>query len=250
MAEMYVKAQTSDEEGTFDGVLSTYGNLDLVGDICEKGCFDDSLKAHGTKFPLLYQHNYDEPIGSFDVVSADDALRIKGHINMETQRGRETYALLKAGDISGLSIGYSIPEGGYHWDDDGIRHLLKVDLREGSVVTFPANPLATATAKGLMKAMAVQCKGMSAEDRARALDALRSAISSKDGGEEEKPKDPPAGDPGNGDGGKPKDPDGDKDGDGAGDDAGSEDGWEEVRSAVQALMDALDRALSAGSDEE
>lgn len=225
MAEFHVKAAPEGTEGEFSGVLSTYGNIDLVGDICEPGCFDEALKAHGPKYPLLYQHNADEPIGSFDVVSSDGALTVKGRINMGTQKGREAYALLKAGDIDGLSIGYSVPEDGYRWDDDGVRHLLKVDLREGSIVTFPANPLATAQAKSIMGRMADACKGMDAGTRAKALDALRDALSkSEDDGDDEGPKDPE----------EPKA------------DEGADDAWEDVRGAVQDLLDALDRALGNG----
>ena len=143
-----VKALAESSEGAFFGDLSVYGNVDDVGDIVERGAFDDSLRVK-THYPLLWQHDMTEPIGSFDVVSSDgDALKIDGKFNLQTQRGREAYALLKANDINGLSIGYTVDD--YKYDESGIRHLQKITLHEGSLVSFPANRLATAQAKQMV----------------------------------------------------------------------------------------------------
>lgn len=133
------------EDGSFDGILSTYGNLDLVGDICEKGCFDKTLQTGGLKRTLLRDHDWTKVIGYFDVVDSTDALRIKGHICTDTQLGKETFALMKFGAIDGLSIGYYAND--YSYDRNGVRHLTEVDLREGSVVGDPANPEARIQAK-------------------------------------------------------------------------------------------------------
>lgn len=135
------------EDGRFRGVLSTYGNIDEVGDICEPGCYDSSISKRGVKRTLLWQHNWNEPIGSFEVTSTENELSIEGSFNMDVSKGREGYALLKRGDINGLSIGFTIQD--YEYDADGIRHLKTVDLWEGSLVTFPANTLATAEAKSM-----------------------------------------------------------------------------------------------------
>ena len=63
---------------------------------------------------------------------------------METQRGKEAHALMKAGAVDGLSIGFAIRDS--EFDDDGVRHLKNVELMEVSVVTFPMNELAQVTA--------------------------------------------------------------------------------------------------------
>lgn len=139
-----VSIKSTGEGNTFEGDLSTYGNVDSYGDVCEPGCFDDSIKLKGSKFPLLWQHNASEPIGHLIVESTEPTLKIKGDINLDVARGKEAYSLLKRGDIQGLSIGY-VPVD-YYYDDDGIRRLLKLDLKEGSVVTFPANELAAVAA--------------------------------------------------------------------------------------------------------
>ncbi len=139
----------SESDGTFSGVLSTYGNVDLVGDICEKGCFDASLSKKGTHFPLLFNHNDSDPIGSFNVIDSGESLAISGKFNLEVQRAKEIHALVKAGDVNGLSIGYIPVKATF--DENGVRHLLEVDLYEGSITPFPANPLATAEAKKMGK---------------------------------------------------------------------------------------------------
>ncbi len=132
--------------GTIQGCLSRYGNIDLVGDVCEPGCFDDSLQKR-TIYPTLWQHDQVEPIGHFTATDSKDGLMIQGSLNQDVQRGREAYSLIKNGDISGLSIGYTPDE--FVYDKDGIRHLTKVTLWEGSVVTFPANPEASVEAKNM-----------------------------------------------------------------------------------------------------
>lgn len=176
-----VKALAESSEGAFFGDLSVYGNVDDVGDIVERGAFDECLRVK-THYPLLWQHDMTEPIGSFDVVSADgDALKIDGKFNLQTRRGAEAYALLRKNDVNGLSIGYTVDN--YEYDPDGIRHLQKVVLHEGSFVTFPANRLATAQAKQMVQRLQnMEQKSryaglpflgkMSEEDRLEALEQL------------------------------------------------------------------------------
>lgn len=41
-----------------------------------------------------------------------------------------------------MSIGYSVPEGGWRRRHDGVRELTRLELLEVSLVTAPANPYA------------------------------------------------------------------------------------------------------------
>jgi uncharacterized protein len=62
---------------------------------------------------------------------------------LESPRGREAYALLKAGALNGLSIGFVSRKHAWGTGDTAdIRTLQEVDLWEVSPVTFPANSLA------------------------------------------------------------------------------------------------------------
>lgn len=128
------------EEGTFTGYGSIFGNLDSYGEKVLPGAFGESLARHkreGTKPLMLWQHNPDEPIGVWDDLAEDGTgLKGTGRLVLETGRGREAHALLKAGAIRGLSIGYREVE----VEPDGNNRLLKkLDLMEISVVSFPAN---------------------------------------------------------------------------------------------------------------
>lgn len=76
---------------------------------------------------------------------------MRGKLNMGVQRGKEAYALLKEGDIDGLSIGYRIKE--YSVDtDSGVWTLEKLDLMEVSVVSIGANEDATISSVKAAKA--------------------------------------------------------------------------------------------------
>lgn len=145
MQSSIIEVKADGDEGSFGGLLSTYGNIDSVGDVCEPGCYDRTVSERGTKRPLLWQHDQAHPIGSFEITTTEGALAIAGRINLGVSTGRDAYALLKAGDIDGLSIGYIARD--YDYDDQGVRHLKDVDLLEGSLVTIPANDLARAQAK-------------------------------------------------------------------------------------------------------
>lgn len=179
MQERIIEVKASPETpGAFKGVLSTYGNVDDVGDVCEKGCYDRTIRERGIKRPYLWQHDQKEPIGSFVITSSDADLSIEGRFNMDVAKGREGYALLKAEDITGLSIGYVARD--YYYDEKGIRHLTDVDLLEGSLVTIPANSLAQAQAKaGRMEKMSrfaqmQSLRGLTEEQRKAVLTELDS----------------------------------------------------------------------------
>lgn len=131
------------ETGEFEGYGSTFGGEpDAYGDVIAEGAYAESLAAHkakGTMPKLFWQHNADEPIGKWVNAEEDDhGLLMRGKLNMDVQRGREAHALLKAGDIDGLSIGYRIKE--YSVDtDSGVWTLEKLDLVEVSIVSVGAN---------------------------------------------------------------------------------------------------------------
>ena len=131
----------ADDEGTITGYGSVFGNTDSYGDRIEPGAFMASLTKRKPK--MLWQHNMDEPIGSWDEVSEDDkGLRMKGRIAVKTTRGRDAVELVKAGALDGLSIGFRVAD----YEMDGNNRVLKgIDLYEVSLVTMPGNALASIT---------------------------------------------------------------------------------------------------------
>ena len=141
-----LKAETDDEEGTFEGYGSVFNNIDLGNDIIKPGAFTKSIKSRGLRgVKLLYQHKTDMPIGVFEEIIEDErGLRVKGKLALKTQAGREAYELLKMGALDGLSIGFRVSPEQVSYDKRTRRRNIKeVDLMEISLVTFPMNPKAT-----------------------------------------------------------------------------------------------------------
>lgn len=133
---LFIKIKAVAEDGTFEGLLSPYGNVDQGGDVVERGAFAKSLKENGGKVPLLWQHNSDEPIGMLELIDSDEGLKCKGTLALEVPKAAEAYALLKRGIVRGLSIGYVTVKDAI---EAGVRRLKELRLLEGSVVTFPMN---------------------------------------------------------------------------------------------------------------
>lgn len=135
-------------EMIIEGYASTYGNMDKVDDIIEKGAFG---KLSANKIKFLYQHDVRKPIGVIKVVSDDEkGVFIQAKFS-DTALARDAYTLAKDGALDKFSIGFMIPANGYSYDEKkGVRIISKANLMEVSLVTFPANDKASVTSvKGL-----------------------------------------------------------------------------------------------------
>jgi hypothetical protein len=129
------------EDGSFVGYGSTFGNVDLVGDIVEKGAFTKSISKKGASgVKLFLQHNSNDIIGKFtDIYEDEKGLVIKGRFFLgNIQKADETHFLMKEGEITQFSIGYRVISKAF--DGNGNTLLKEIDLIEVSPVTFPANP--------------------------------------------------------------------------------------------------------------
>ena len=131
------------------GYASLFGKRDQGGDVVQKGAYAASLarlKATGRAVKMLWQHDPTQPIGVWDEVREDAiGLWVKGRILTEVEQGREAAALLTAGAIDGLSIGYRTVRA--ERDGKGQRLLAELELWEVSLVTFPMLAEARVSAK-------------------------------------------------------------------------------------------------------
>ena len=139
-----VRFQGGGEAGAISGLASAFGGPpDSYGDIIAPGAFKRTIaehKAGGTMPVMLWCHHQDEPIGRWTSISEDaKGLAVKGVLNLDTSRGRDTFAHLKAGDVTGLSNGIFVPPGGREQNADGTSTLVNLDLAEISIVALPAN---------------------------------------------------------------------------------------------------------------
>lgn len=132
------------DDGTIEGYANVFGVVDSYNEIVEPGAFVGSLaeaKRKGRKIRMLWQHDPSAPVGVWDDL-AEDAKGLWGRgrlLKDVSPKASEAYGLLKEGAIDGLSIGYREIETAPHEDQRGVLRLLKLDLREVSIVTFPAN---------------------------------------------------------------------------------------------------------------
>ena len=132
------------DDGLFSGYASVFDNVDSYGDIVRKGAFVESIsewEAKGKMPPILWNHDPSDPIGVYTKMQEDEkGLYVEGKLLIDdVPRAKQTHALMKAGVIDGLSIGYRVKEYLYNVDEE-VTDLIKLSLREVSIVTFPANP--------------------------------------------------------------------------------------------------------------
>lgn len=167
-------------EGTFEGLLSPYGNVDGGGDVVEPGAYAKTLKDQGNVRPMLWQHKTDVPIGDLTLDDRPDGLWCKGALLMALPEAQKAYLLIKAKIVKGLSIGFETIKDSV---EGGVRRLKEIKLYEGSVVTFPMNEAALITSvKGKKEAKGDFNEELAeiqlAEARYQMMGALSCALSS------------------------------------------------------------------------
>lgn len=182
------------ENRTFMGYASTFGNVDEVGDVIEKGAFKKSIRERGPKgsnqIKVLWQHN--EPLGiPLEMYEDEKGLYVEGRVS-KTRLGDEALELMKDGVVDKMSIGFSVPKGKMMWDDqNNTRKIKEVKLFEFSPVTFPANEQASITGmKSLEGKLALLKDGV--ELKEEELEELRQLYANLDALLKSEPRSTPA----------------------------------------------------------
>ncbi len=138
-----LKIKQMTETGVFEGYGSVFGVEDSWHDIIEKGAFTESLKRweeKGSLPALLWQHSHSKPIGVYEEMKEDEnGLYVRGRLLVDdVSLAKEAWALLKAGAVTGLSIGCRVKKEEYDATDK-VSRIKEAELWETSLVTFPAN---------------------------------------------------------------------------------------------------------------
>ena len=95
-----------DEDGEFEGYASVFDVVDQGMDVVARGAFRKSLES-GRKVKMLWQHDSAKIIGVWDEMREDErGLYVKGRLLKDVMLGREAMALMRAGAIDSMSIGY------------------------------------------------------------------------------------------------------------------------------------------------
>lgn len=156
------------DDGTIEGYASTW-QPDQGRDLILRGAFAKTLAARPIgRVKMLREHEPRRIVGIWTDAKEDArGLYVKGRVILDTVDGREAHALMKAGALDGLSIGYRSIRDRFDRAKN-LRVIEEVDLLEISVVTFPMNATATVTA----------VKADESRDRARRIvGAIEAAVS-------------------------------------------------------------------------
>lgn len=137
------------QRGVFAGYASLFGVPDSAGDVVVAGAFAASLARRGPGgIRMLFQHDASRPIGTWLELREDSrGLFVRGRLAAQVQQAEELGHLLHEGALDGLSIGFRAVLA----TRDRLtrqRRLMKIDLWEISLVTFPMLEGARVTALG------------------------------------------------------------------------------------------------------
>lgn len=132
-------ALSVDDAGEITGTAWPFGSPDRVGDVIEKGAFTGPATL-----PMLFAHDQGQVIGVWDqIAETETGLTVKGRLLVEdVERAREVRAMVKAGAVSGLSIGFVTKDAKRHAKG---RTISALELHEISIVAVPAHPGAQIT---------------------------------------------------------------------------------------------------------
>ncbi|HVI28113.1 HK97 family phage prohead protease [Hansschlegelia sp.] len=153
MQRLEIKAALAvDDAGEITGNAWPFGTPDRVNDVITKGAFASAALP----LPMLYAHDPRDVIGVWESATETDAgLEVKGRLLVDdVARAREVRAMIRAGALGGLSIGFGIRKAAPR--RGGGRTITDLDLREISVVSIPSHPRARITgAKDAAEAIAL-----------------------------------------------------------------------------------------------
>jgi HK97 family phage prohead protease len=141
--------------GRFEGYGSTFGNVDLGGDIVERDAFKASLsewRKKGLMPQMLWYHDPQKVIGDWlDMTEDENGLKVSGrlwvHGDMKVEEAIKAYNVLRGTSVKGLSIGYRVRDYETQQQNDGtvLRKLKDLELMEISVAPWAMNPQAEVT---------------------------------------------------------------------------------------------------------
>ena len=186
----------ANDAGEISGYFSTYDREpDSYGDVIAPGAFADTINARkesGHPFPLCWNHDLDQIIGSVDPDNITDT--DKGPLMtasfFDTPLAQEKREIVKSGVVYQFSFAYDVLEAGPVELENGVKanELRKLDLFEVSIVPIPANQNAVMTE---IKAKEPEIKAGRRNSKKDA-DAIREAITLLQGvlGELEEADDP------------------------------------------------------------
>jgi hypothetical protein len=145
--------KAADDTGTISGYFSTYDiDPDSYGDIVAPGAFTKTLAAReatGHPFPLCWNHDLDQIIGTVDSVEDTENGPLMKATFLDTPLAQEKRTIVKSGSVYQFSFAYAVTgrrDPTKEEKEKGVENVLtEVDLYEVSIVPVPANQHAVMT---------------------------------------------------------------------------------------------------------
>jgi HK97 family phage prohead protease len=129
----------------YAAVFNAEVDLGKFRELIVPGAFGRSLQS-GRQVRALFEHDPAKLLGTSGngtLRLAEDAkgLRVEIDVNADTSHGRDAIALVRRGDIRGMSFGFLVPRNGQAFSRTPagtLRTLSEIDLREVTVTSVPA----------------------------------------------------------------------------------------------------------------
>jgi HK97 family phage prohead protease len=128
----------------FQGYASVFGVTDSDGDIFLPGAYKSALSSQQRPVNMYFNHQTRGlPVGKFKGLSEDEkGLFVHGELTNGLTIAKDLEAAMRHGTVQGLSVGVLFTRDDYEPISTGRAFKNVSMLREISIVTEPANPLA------------------------------------------------------------------------------------------------------------
>lgn len=151
------------DEGTFEAIVSVFGNVDLGGDRMVKGAFERTLKEwqdSGDPIPVIFSHDWGNQrsyIGKvLEAEEMERGLFVKGQLWLDDPDAAKVWRLMDERVVKEFSFGYDVKR--ERMAKDGANEILDVDLIEVGPTLKGMNPatelLAVKAGRAISKATA------------------------------------------------------------------------------------------------
>jgi HK97 family phage prohead protease len=140
-----------EENGTFEAIVSVFGNKDSYGDVIIPGAFAETLAewaASGDPIPIYWSHQMSDPdfnIGHvLEAKEIDKGLWVKGQLDLVDalpgSKAPQVHRLMKGRRVKQFSFAYDIVEAGFvETEDDHWYELRKLKIHEVGPTPIGAN---------------------------------------------------------------------------------------------------------------
>jgi HK97 family phage prohead protease len=135
-----LETKAEGDHGEFTAIVSTFGNIDKVGDRIMPGAWTKTLEkwtASGDPVPIILAHQWNDPMAHIGIADptnikqVDQGLQVTGTLDIgDNPVAAQVYKLMKRRSLKEFSIGYDVPPGGEKRAKDGANEISEINLAE------------------------------------------------------------------------------------------------------------------------